>query len=199
MLWPSKRQQSTAAKISPSRACLFRYCSPWTEPKIDERPAVAFVNLAPGPNVTGCCGAPAPTCSETPPPLSCLAERIPFGEPPACVKRRFHCCLTHWMKRFGVEETYKAAPTYVACKGKIWDVQDIGFDDVIFDQRSLMKLAAAFYPHIFVPSLVPSGHHARRSERRRGVAAASREASRARRGGVAAATRRRRRGVVAAS
>ena len=30
------------------------------------------------------------------------------------------------------------------CKGRLWDVYDIRADDVIFDQRSLMKLAAAF-------------------------------------------------------
>ena len=42
-------------------------------------------------------------------------------------------------------------PPHVRCKGRLWDVYDIQADDVIFDQRSLMKLAAAFYPKILVP------------------------------------------------
>ena len=67
------------------------------------------------------------------------------------MKRQFACCLGYWNRKFQQEETYRRAPPHVRCKGRLWDVYDIRADDVIFDQRSLMKLAAAFYPKILVP------------------------------------------------
>ena len=50
-----------------------------------------------------------------------------------------------------LDEAYEMAPPHVRCDSKFWDVYDVQADDVIFDQRSLMKLAAAFYPKILVP------------------------------------------------
>ena len=99
-----------------------------------------------------CCGLPPVQCpADKEYPLTCLLENIPFSKPPACVKRQFQCCLEFWNAKFGLEDTYKKAPPHVRCKGRLWDVFDIRADDVIFDQRSLMKLAAAFYPKILVP------------------------------------------------
>lgn len=98
-----------------------------------------------------CCGLPPVACSDEAYPLTCLLEKIPFATPPACVKRQFACCLGYWNRKFQLEETYRRAPPHVRCKGRLWDVYDIRADDVIFDQRSLMKLAAAFYPKILVP------------------------------------------------
>ena len=97
-----------------------------------------------------CCGREPPACTATY-PLERLRTRVPFGTPPACVKLQFKCCLDYWMKRFRLDEAYARAPPHVRCDSKFWDVYDIKADDVIFDQRSLMKLAAAFSPWIFVP------------------------------------------------
>mmetsp|Transcript_1662 Transcript_1662/g.4833 ORF Transcript_1662/g.4833 Transcript_1662/m.4833 type:complete len:481 (+) Transcript_1662:174-1616(+) len=115
---------------------------------------VRLYNMAPEsiPTNRTCCGLPPVQCpADKEYPLKCLLEKIPFSKPPACVKRQFQCCLAFWNAKFGLEDTYRKAPPHVRCKGRLWDVFDIRADDVIFDQRSLMKLAAAFYPKILVP------------------------------------------------
>jgi hypothetical protein len=115
---------------------------------------VKLYNMAPEsvPTNRTCCGLPPVQCpADKEYPLTCLLEKIPFSKPPACVKRQFQCCLEFWNAKFDLEATYKKAPPHVRCKGRLWDVYDIRANDVIFDQRSLMKLAAAFYPKILVP------------------------------------------------
>lgn len=123
----------------------------FTEPYPDDRPAVDLRHMDPAPaRNMSCCGLPEPVCDGgAPPPLSCLEAPIPFGEPPACVRRRFKCCLAHWMGRFGLDKAY-AKKDYVSCKGRLWDVADVTAEDVIFDARSLLKIAAAFVPRVML-------------------------------------------------
>lgn len=115
---------------------------------------VRLYNMEPEPVKTNrsCCGLPPVKCpANTEYPLTCLLDKVPFATPPACVKRQFKCCLDYWTNRFRLDEAYEMAPPHVRCDSKFWDVYDVQADDVIFDQRSLMKLAAAFYPKILVP------------------------------------------------
>ena len=115
---------------------------------------VRLYNMEPEPVKTNrsCCGLPPVKCpANTEYPLTCLLDKVPFATPPACVKRQFKCCMDYWTNRFRLDEAYTRAPPHVRCDSKFWDVYDVQADDVIFDQRSLMKLAAAFAPWIFVP------------------------------------------------
>ena len=114
---------------------------------------VRLYNMEPEPVKTNrsCCGLPPAVSGEHGYPLTCLLDKVPFATPPACVKRQFKCCLDYWTNRFRLDEAYTRAPPHVRCDSKFWDVYDVQVDDVIFDQRSLMKLAAAFAPWIFVP------------------------------------------------
>ena len=132
-------------------------CPTWEEPtpELETRPAVSLENMAPrahGENMTCCDDAsgPPPDCSGPPPELSCLSASVPFGMPPACVRRLFHCCLKHWaVDRFGLGAWYDARGT-VACGGTKFDVEGLSALDVVFDHRSLLKLGAAFRPEIAV-------------------------------------------------
>lgn len=128
-------------------------CLAWDEPDAssDPRPLIGLHHMDPAPAANlSCCGLPPVACdADTPPPLSCLRARVPFGEPPACVRRRFECCLRHWMTRFGLVRAY-AGKDWVACKGRLWDVADVGVFDVVFDARSLLKLSAAFVPRMML-------------------------------------------------
>ncbi|KAH8056132.1 YCII-related domain containing protein [Aureococcus anophagefferens] len=122
-------------------------CIDWIDerPELDPANAVTYRHLAePQRANLSCCG-PAVAC----PPRSRwpACSRVPFGEPPACVARRFACCLRHWaVERFALHEAY-AGKTHVRCNGKTWDVAELRADDVLFDHRSLHKLCAAFNPH----------------------------------------------------
>ena len=122
-------------------------CVPWVEDPPEDATGLAVelhhMEIEPA-EPRGCCGLPEPECdASTPPPMSCLLETIPFGTPPACAKRQFHCCLSHWMgaEGFGVVQAYEGN-AYATCKGRIWDVENVGALDVLFDHRSLHKLAA---------------------------------------------------------
>jgi hypothetical protein len=125
-------------------------CVDWIDerPELDPANAVTYRHLAePQRTNLSCCGRPPVACPAEKPPLACLLARVPFGEPPACVARRFACCLRHWaVERFALHEAY-AGKTHVRCNGKTWDVSELRADDVLFDHRSLHKLCAAFNPH----------------------------------------------------
>ena len=125
-------------------------CIDWIDerPELDPANAVTYRHLAePQRANLSCCGRPPVACPAEKPPLACLLARVPFGEPPACVARRFACCLRHWaVERFALHEAY-AGKTHVRCNGKTWDVAGLRADDVLFDHRSLHKLCAAFNPH----------------------------------------------------
>ncbi|KAH8068199.1 YCII-related domain containing protein [Aureococcus anophagefferens] len=125
-------------------------CVDWIDerPELDPANAVTYRHLAePQRANLSCCGRPPVACPAEKPPLACLLARVPFGEPPACVARRFACCLRHWaVERFALHEAY-AGKTHVRCNGKTWDVAELRADDVLFDHRSLHKLCAAFNPH----------------------------------------------------
>ncbi|KAH8057868.1 YCII-related domain containing protein [Aureococcus anophagefferens] len=122
-------------------------CIDWIDerPELDPANAVTYRHLA-EPQREPQLLRPAAVACPPKPPLACLLARVPFGEPPACVARRFACCLRHWaVERFALHEAY-AGKTRVRCNGKTWDVASSA-DSVLFDHRSLHKLCAAFNPH----------------------------------------------------